>query len=296
MYALKTGNKVGIASPAGFIRGKEDIRLPLEYLEKLGFECVIGSAVYKQERFMAGSDKERAADIMNFFADPEIKAVFTTAGGAGSQRILDLLDYDIIKKNPKPVIGLSDNTSLQNGIFARTGNISYTGFSLKYDFKNGCLDELTDMSLQKILKGEKQTIADGEKINGGEAEGILIGGCLSTFRNLMGTPYFPSLKNAIILIEDVGEKVHKIDLMLTQLRQQPDFAGIKGLIFGRFVNCAPSDPEDGSVEEAVRDFCSHANVPAVGNFRYGHISGRYVLPIGRKIKLNADKCLLEDIA
>lgn len=295
MNALRAGDKVGIASPAGFIRGEEEIRLPLEYLKKLGFECIIGSAVYKQERFMAGSDKERAADIMNFFADPAVKAIFTTAGGAGSQRILDLLDYDIIRKNPKPVIGLSDNTSLQNGIFARTGNESYTGFSLKYDFKNGYLDELTDNSLQKILKGEKQIITDGKKIIGGKTEGTLIGGCLSTFRNLMGTPYFPSLKDSIILIEDVGEKVHKIDLMLTQLRQQPDFGGIKGFIFGRFVNCMPSDPEDGSVEEAIRDFCSHIDIPVIADFRYGHLCGRYVLSIGRKVKLDANKCTLEDI-
>lgn len=294
MYALKTGDKIGIASPAGFVRGPEDLRLPLDYLTSLGFECIIGNNVYKLDRFMAGTDEERAADIMDFFKNPDIKAVFTTVGGGGSQRILPYLDYEIIKNNPKPIIGLSDNTSLQNGLIAKTGNISYTGFSMKYDFKNGHIDGLTDASLKAVLNGEKQEIRSGETVIGGTAQGRLIGSCLSTFHSLIGTPYFPDLENSILLIEDVGEKVHKIDLMLTQIRQLTDFRKVKGIVFGAFVNCLPFDEEDGTVDEAITDFCKNiAPIPVIKNFAFGHIPSRYVLPIGAEVILDAGSCRLK---
>lgn len=293
MNTLKAGDKIGIASPAGFVRSEEELKLPLDYLKSLGFECIIGKSVYKQDRFMAGTDEERAADIMDFFKNPEIKAIFTTVGGCGSQRILPHLDYEIIRNNPKPIIGLSDNTSLQNGLIALSGNISYTGFSMKYDFKNGHIDGLVDSSLKAVLNGEKQEIKSGETIMGGTAQGKLIGGCLSTFRSLIGTPYFPDLDNSILLLEDVGEKVHRVDLMLTQIRQLTDFSKVKGIIFGTFANCAPSDEEDGSIDDAIADFSKNiASIPVIKNFAYGHIPSRYVLPIGTEVLLDANACRL----
>lgn len=296
MTTLPTKTKVGITSPAGFINGFDDIKLAIDYLESLGLECVFGASIYKQDRFMAGSDEERAADLITFFKDPEIKAIFTTAGGCGSQRLLDILDYEIIRQNPKPIIGLSDNTALQLGIYTQTGNVSYTGFSLKYDFKRGHIDSLVDSSLKTVLAKEKQIIKSGETLISGQTQGKLIGGCLSLIRSLCGTPYFPDLTDSILLIEDVGEKTYKLDLMLTQLRQQPSFAKAKGIVFGTFAACEMADPEDGTVDDVLNDFCRHIHtIPIIKNFAYGHIPSRYVLPIGVQYFLDADKCHLEQI-
>lgn len=294
MNALKIGDKIGIASPAGFINSPEEVRLPLEYLSSLGFECVLGKNVYNQNRFMAGTDEERAQDIMDFFKNPDIKAIFTTAGGCGSQRILPLLDYEIIKQNPKPIIGLSDNTALQLGIWQQTKNLSVTGFSLKYDFKNGKIDPLVAQSLNSVLSGQKQTITSGDCVISGKTSGIVLGGCLSLIRSLAGTPYFPDLHDSILLIEDVGEKTYKLDLMLTQLRQQPNFSKVKGIIFGTFAGCEPADKKDGTLDEVINDFCAKIHrIPVIKNFAYGHIPSRYVLPIGGSAELDASACRLE---
>lgn len=297
MFTLQAGNKVGIVSPAGHLKSPEDIKLPLDYLASLGLECVLGDHVFDQNFYMAGTDADRAADLHRFFTDNEIKAIFTTAGGCGSQRLLSLLDYKQIKNNPKPIFGLSDNTALQMGIFAQTGIPSVTGFSLKYDFKKGHIDGIVDASLKAVISGEKQTIISGEIMQKGQEEGILIGGCLSMIRSLCGTPYFPDITDKILLIEDVGEKTYKLDLMLTQLRQQPNFAKIKGIIFGTFADCETADEGDGTVDDVLADFITYlpSSIPVIKNFAYGHISSRYVLPVGTPIRLDAEKCLLEYI-
>ncbi len=295
MFTLKAGDKIGIVSPAGHLNSPEDIKLPLDYLEALGFECILGKHVFDRNYYMAGTDADRAADLHDFFKNPEIKAIFTTAGGCGSQRLLPLLDYNLIKNNPKPLFGLSDNTALQLGIYSQSGIASVTGFSLKYDFKNGHIDPLVEQSLTAVINGKKQSVNSGVSLLPGTGEGILIGGCLSLVRSLCGTPYFPNLENKILLLEDVGEKTYKLDLMLTQLRQQPGFDKIKGIIFGTFAGCEEADEGDGSVDDVLSGFVSELPkpIPVIKNFAYGHIPSRYVLPVGTNVRINADKCLLE---
>ena len=295
MFKLNPKDKVGITSPAGFINSLDEIAPALAYLRSLGLEPVIGRHVLDKYFYMAGTDADRAADINGFFKDDEIKAIFTTAGGCGSQRVLPHLDYALIRKNPKPIFGLSDNTSLQNGIFAQTQCPSVTGFTLKYDFKDGHFSNFTQKSLEAVLSGEKQKIQSGKTLVSGSSEGILIGGCFSTFRNLFGTPYMPDISGKILLLEDVGEKSYKIGVMLTQLLQQKSFENVAGIIFGQFTNCAPSDAQDGTVADMLQELPQllTKQIPIIYDFAYGHIPNRYVLPLGQKVRLNADTCVLE---
>ena len=293
MTALNPGDKVGLITPSSFLPNPECIEKGIDYLRSLGFEVVRGRHLYDSFRYMGGTPEQRAEDIMAFFKDAEIKAIFSTAGGSGSQKILPLLDYDIIKANPKPVLGFSDVTALQLGIYAKTKNPSYTGFTLKYDFKTGSIDPLVKTSLETLLRDEKLTAQGGKTVRGGSAEGILVGGCLSMFRNLCGTAFYPDISNAVLLIEDVSEKTYKVDLMLQQLQQCPNFDKIKGIVFGQFADNIIAAPEDGTVDDTIFDFCKNLNIPVIKDFPYGHVPSRYVLPIGRKCRLDADNCRLE---
>ena len=156
-----------------------------------------------------------------------------------------------------------------------------------YDFKDGTLDDILSSSLKNIFLDNEQVIKSGKTINSGNCEGILIGGNLSVLCYLCGTSYCPDFKNKILLLEDVGEKTYKIDLMLNQLMQQKNFDKIKGVVFGKFSKCVEVDNSDGSTESIIIDFAKKLNVPAIYDFDYGHIKSRYVLPIGKNVILNA---------
>lgn len=295
MQALKSGDKVGVISPSNFLRNKEVIELGIDYLRSLGFELVLGQHVYDQYHYMGGTPQDRAADINAFFRDTNIKAIFATCGGGGSQHILPFLDYENIKNNPKPIFGFSDVTALQLGIYAQTKVPQVTGFTLKYDFRKGAIDGIVDSSLRSILRGEKQIIQGGETVIGGSSEGILVGGSLTMLRNLCGTKYYPDLTDCILLVEDDDEKTYKVDLMMLQLRQNPNFNKLKGIIFGKFTDSQIIDPEDGTIDDNINYFCQNLSIPVIKNFPHGHIASRYVLPIGERVKLDAITCRLEYI-
>ena len=293
MFPIRRGEKVGIITPSSFLRSQEVIKLGIDYLNSLGFEVVTGKHTYNQYRYMGGTAQERAEDINNFYHDPEIKAIFASCGGTGSQFVLPYLDYEAIKNNPKPLFGFSDVTALQLGIYAKTKAPVVTGFTLKYDFKSGHIDGLVDSTLKAVLNGEKISLQQGETVIGGIAEGKLIGGCLSLIRNLCGTPYYPDLTDAILLVEDVDEKTYKVDLMLQQLQQNPNFSKIRGIIFGEFADALVADPEDGTIDEIIAEFCKGLSIPVIKNFPYGHVPSRAVLPMGEKVRLDANSCRLQ---
>lgn len=291
MTLLRAGDKIALAAPSGFIE-PESLKTGAAWLEAQGFELEFMPHVFARHYYTAGTDFERADDVNEAFARPDIKALFCVRGGAGSSKILPYLDYALIKKNRKPVFGLSDSTALQNALFACSGNVSYTGFLPIFDFKNGSLDEKINQSLNMVFAGREQKASGGKCLNAGSAQGVMVGGCLSVLNYLCGTPYFPSLQGKILLIEDVGEKTYRIDLMLNQLKSQKDFAGLNGIVFGQFLNCVEADEGDGSVSEIIADFAQNLDIPVITDFPYGHVASRYVLPIGKKVCLNADEVTL----
>lgn len=297
MFKLNRGDKVGIVSPSRQITSKSQIELGLEYLQNLGLQPVLGAHVFDSYRYMAGIPQDRAADLMSFYKNPEIKAIFSTCGGDGSQFIPPFLDFETIAKNPKPLIGFSDTTAVQLAIYSQTKIPQISGFLLEYDFRSGHIDPTIDKSLRTLLSGQKLSAQGGKTVHPGTVEGIFIGGCLSLFRNLCGTPYFPDLTDTILLIEDEEEKTYKLDLMLEQLRQSPHFDKVRGIVFGGFWNCEIRKPQDGSPDEIIKYFAERNNIPIITNFPYGHGHGkkRYTLPIGVKMRLDADNCTLEQI-
>ena len=294
MSWLIKGDTVGIIAPSVGLMDK-DIEPTIAYFKQLGLKVELASNIDSSYRYMAGSDIERAKQINKMFRNKKIKALFCLRGGAGATRMLDYLDYDIIKENPKPIIGLSDSTAIQNALFTLCKNPSFTGFLPLYDLKDGCINNVVDSSLRKSLFEGKNAIKSGNALICGNAKGKIVGGCLSVFLYLCGTKYFPNLAGKILLLEELGEKTYKIDMMLNQLKQQKGFDKLKGIILGKFENCKIIDKEDGTINDCINDFAKGLNIPVITDFDYGHISSRYVLPIGIDVRLevSSKECLVK---
>ena len=287
---------IGMVSPSVMLSEvglQEDKWLP--YLENLGLKVLVAPSALKGKRQYPFCAREKARDIMEMYQNSEVDALMCVHGGAGALRVLEYLDYDVIAKNPKPIIGFSDNTSLQLAVYAKTKNPFVTGFSPAYEFREGKISPLVDECFCKILAGERVVAQSGETVNNGVAEGILLGECLSTISDLSGTPYYPDLSGSILLIEDECEVSYKLGLMLTQLRLNPSFKKVKGIVLGRFSDCQ-DHPTQGSVEEVLADFCAQVRVPMIKNFNFGHFHERFVLSAGVKYRLDADKCELSQLA
>ena len=292
MQKIQSGDKVAIVAPCGQIGDISKISAAVAYLKSLGLVPVYGKNLLKVNRYMAGTDRERAADINSAFADREIKAIFCVRAAAGGLRILPYIDYETARLNPKPLIGFCDNAALQTALLQKSNLVSYNGFVMTYDFKDGSLDALIKDNLEKLLQGETFTIKSGKTLKSGKVSGKLVCCNLSTLSRMAGTPYFPDLSRKILLTEEVNEPVYRIDLMLQQLKQQAGFDKLQGVIFGQFTN-VKTDDEDGTVADCFNDFLQNTDFPAISDFNFGHTVSRHVLPLGADVEMDADKAELK---
>lgn len=294
MSLLKPEDKVGIIAPSSNL-GDNDLIPFINLLKSWNLEVVLADNLNSSYRYMAGDDNLRATALNKMFANDELKALFCIRGGAGSARILGKLDFSPLIRCPKIIVGLSDSTALQNAAVAMANTPSLSGFLPIYDTKDGQVDNFMSRELRHALFDDYRSITSGQTVVAGETQGEIVGGCLSVLTQLCGTPYFPSMAGKILLLEDVGEKTYKIDLMLTQLKNQPDFNKLKGVIFGAFSNCEIKDEADGTIDDCINDFAGDLAIPVVKDFAYGHIPQRYILPLGQRVTLRAQEqnCTLE---
>ena len=292
MIEIKTGDKVAVVAPCAQIGDMAKIAAAIKYLESLGLIPVFGKNLLKVNRYMAGSDKERAEDLNAAFADTELKAIFCARAAAGGTRILPYIDYETARRNPKRLIGFCDNVAVMAALYEKSNMVSFNGLGLSYDFQNEVLDTQIDADVKALLKGETYGIKSGKTLKSGAAKGKLICANLSVLMRLAGTPYFTNLQNKILLLEDVHEKIYRIDLMLQQLKQQPHFEEIAGIVLGQFTD-AESDAEDGNLDDCFADFLQGVKVPVIKDFNFGHTKSRRVLPFGADVLLDADRELLQ---
>ena len=291
---LKKGDKVAFVSPSSWLDEKS-LEYAVAWFENQGFKVVLSKHIFDVDGYCAGTPLNRAKDINSAFEDKGIKAIFCSRGGAGSLKVLPYLDYDLIKKNPKPVFGFSDSTALQNALYTKAGMTSYTGFLPAYDIKTSEVNQVLEKSLTGVFQAKPLVEKNFEIFNSGEAEGVLIGGCLSVFTSLCGTDYMPDLKDKILLLEDVGEKTYRIDLMLEQLKQQPHFDGVKGIIFGIFEKFTPADQGDEQIKEILQKFALSVDIPVFYNLDYGHVQKRVIMPIGARVKMSSSTSTIQKL-
>lgn len=292
MKKIKT---VGMISPS-IMLSERDLQFAKwkPYLESCGLKVVMTPSALKGGHQYLNSAQEKARDIMDMYRNPEVDALMCVHGGAGALRVLEYLDYDEIAKNPKPIFGFSDNTALQLAVYAKTGNPFVTGFFPEHAFRFGNINPLVDKCFRQVLAGERFEAQSGETVHFGVAEGVLLGECLSPISDLNGTPYYPDISGSILLLEDVDEPSYKLGLMLTQLRLNPNFKNVRGIVLGRFCDCS-NHPTQGSVDDVIADFCAQVDVPVIKNFNFSHAQEHYVLPAGVRYRLDADSCTLTQL-
>ena len=279
---LEEGDTVGIVAPASPVTA-ERIKPAVAWLKSRGYQVKLGQSIGKSDRFLAGSDANRSRDLSEMFSDDTVRAIFTARGGFGSSRMLDLIDWSIVKANPKPFIGFSDTTALQLGLFAKAGLISLTGIALASDAAEGPPPRGIEDDLALALgKGEFNPVPGlPSKVS---LSGTLIGGCLSLVTHLIGTPYLPDLQGQILMLEDVGESPYRVDRMLTQLMLSKILEPATAVLLGIFFDCT-GDEEDGSVEDVLAEFSARCPCPVIKGLPYGHGPVRRVLPIGGRVEI-----------
>ncbi len=296
---LVSGDCIGVISPASPPHGekKEQYGRGLQYLLDRGFRIKEGRHVFKEFGYLAGTDDERIEDLNAMFADPQVQAIICSRGGYGTPRLLDKIDYTAVKKHPKILVGYSDITSLQLALFARTGLVSFSGPMVAVEMGKG-IQPLTEKMFWPLLTSTRR-LAMKARIDGmepvlyrsGIAEGRLLGGCLSLIAPLLGTPYQPDFRGAILVLEDIGEEVYGIDRYLVQLKYAGVLKQIKGLVLGQFLDTIDPDKTmpDLTLEQVIREYTHDLAIPILANFPYGHNDIKYTMPIGCRVRLDASR-------
>lgn len=310
---LKIGDEVRVIAPSRSMSmiSEETQMVANQRFEQIGLKLSFGRHIQESDDFTSTSITARVEDIHDAFQDNKVKAIFTVIGGFNSNQLLDSLDWELIKQNPKILCGYSDITALQNAIYAKTGLVTYSGphyssfgdkksFDYTLEYLKKCLfsdkpfeitpsDKWSDDPWYKN-QDEREFINNAGPmiINRGKAEGKLLGGNLCTLNLLQGTQYFPNLeKNTILFIEDDYDS-HPVnfDRDLQSLIHQPGFENVKGLVIGRFQK--KSNFTDDLLTQIIRTKKALEKLPVVANVDFGHTTPMITYPIGGKVRFGAD--------
>ena len=298
---LKAGDTVGLINPATFSEPKEIDELHKQ-LSQLGLNVKLGKHLFTRYGYLAGTDKERAADVNEMFADKSVNAILAIQGGWGCNRILPLLDYNLIRENPKILMGYSDITSLLLAVYAQSGVITFhgpLGSSIWNEFSVGWVKQVLFEGEAVMLRNpmEEKSLLDRKKkpslirvetITGGKAKGRLVGGNLSVLAAMVGSNYLPFWEGVILFVEDIGEEVYRVDRLLTQLKLAGILDKISGFIFGQCTDCDPEEPlESLSLSQVFLDIIKPLGVPAWYGAAIGHIADKWTVPVGVEVEINA---------
>jgi len=280
---LRQGDTVGVVAPASpfdmdaFERG-------IKSIESMGFRAAVPEELFERSGFLAGDDSHRAHLVQRFFADPNLRGIICARGGYGSVRILSLLDFKKLQKDPKVFIGFSDISVLLNTLYARCGMVTFHGPVITALGKSG---DRGRESLRAVISGDQPVVVaatDGIVLKPGRAAGVVAGGNLTALCHLVGTPFTPYFGKNILFLEDVGEAPYRIDRMLIQMKMAGCFHGLSGVVLGSFVDCG--DVEE--IHRIVSEIFEDTGVPILTGIPAGHGEENRSLPIGLEATLDTD--------
>ncbi|MDC0937067.1 LD-carboxypeptidase [Pirellulales bacterium] len=306
--ALERGDAISLVAPSGPVdRGR--IEKAIAAFDQAGFSIKTYRDIYATRGYLAGDDQSRGDELMEAFCDPDTAAVFPARGGTGLTRIVDRLDYDVIRNHPKILTGFSDITALHLAVNRMTGLVTFhspnpmDGFGHPEGFT-----ELSERTFWRTLLADEYRknscapwsvpLTDDERdkmitYSPGTARGRLIGGNLALVCSLAGTPYEMQTEGSILLIEDIGERPYRVDRFLSQLNLSGKLAAVRGVVLGQFTDCEPEDGKRSlSLDEIFDDYFANLGVPVLRNFPTGHARDNATLPLGIEVELNSDERVL----
>ena len=297
--ALREGDTVGLVAPSSYVFEEWDLDDIPPRLASLGLRCKFGKNVRARRGYLAGTDAERLSDFHAMFADPEVAGVFCVGGGYGAERLLDRIDYALVRRNPKVFLGYSDITALHLALGSRAGLVTFHGpvaLSSLPDWTRGALRKAL-FSAEPIGAVENPPETDPlspafprHTVASGKARGRTVGGNLTLVSTTMGTPFEIDTKGKILLLEDTGEAPYRIDRMLVQLALAGKLADAAGVVWGTCTDCAPSRSSfeiSLSFSELLDELLGGIGKPVLAGVVFGHSKEKATIPLGVAAELDA---------
>jgi muramoyltetrapeptide carboxypeptidase len=295
---LAPGDTVGLIEPAGFTEDRFDLAQVLDTIRAMGLVPKPAPHVTKRYGYLAGTDKDRAADINAMYADTSVRAVFAVRGGWGCARLLPYLDFDAIRANPKRLVGCSDITALHLAFAAKTDcptihgpNAANSWGALSWDsFRRLAFAGETPTWRSPPLNEDRLAPRSGIRtFRPGKASGRLVGGNLAVLSALVGTPYMPDVAGAILFLEETGEAEYRLDRMLTQLALAGVLGRVAGVAFGQCTRCSGGEANYSgfTVSEVLDQHFAPLGVPAFQGALFGHVANQFSMPVGIRAEIDA---------
>jgi muramoyltetrapeptide carboxypeptidase len=290
---LRADARIALVAPAGPLRGDEDVQRAQGNVRSFAWEPVVGAHALDRAGYLAGSDDARLADLNRALADDSVDAVWCLRGGYGVMRLLHQVNYDALRRRPKPVIGYSDITALHAAIGTRCDVVTFHGPTARAP-----LSPFSRASLARALGGDDPCgrAERASTLHSGRARGRLAGGNLAILSALCGTPYEPAYDDAVLVLEDVNEPVYRIDRMLTQLRLGGRLQRCAAIDFGAFTDAPADAPEESlgarSLEDVLAETANAVGVPCIAGAPIGHVGDQWTIPLGAAAELDAATCTL----
>lgn len=306
--ALAAGDTVALVAPCGICK-EEDVGRFAESLTAAGFKVVVEPEIHeRRHRYLAGTDDERAAELDRAIRDPTIRGIFILRGGFGLTRILDRIDYDTLRRDPKVIVGYSDVTGLHVAVGRRARLVTFHApmagaVKVVGDDPSFAERSYRDMLfLEPAVPRRMIPLPEGERpttVTGGRCTGRLVGGNLSLVAATIGTPYAIDAKGCVLFLEDVNERPYRVDRLLSQLRLAGVLDGLAGVVIGKFTcdeyEGEKKEQDEREQREVVLEYCKALGCPVVADFPCGHVRNNVTLPLGARVTLDADAGTLEVI-
>lgn len=302
---LARGSRIALVAPAGPLLERDDITRAVALCRALDYEPHVAAHAGGHHGYFSGTDEERLGDLNQALRHPEIDAIWCLRGGYGITRILDQVDFEALTRRPRAVIGYSDVTALLAGVGRAAGVVAFHGPTARAAMPSftrrhfsrvlgnpepaGVLEPLPQPSDVLVPRDDRVVT-----VRGGVAEGTLAGGNLSLLQCLIGTAFLPDLDGALLVLEDVGEALYRIDRMLAHLRAAGALAGLRGVLVGRFTGLG-RHIDDGSfgLDQVLAHYFAPLGVPVLSGLPIGHIDDQWTIPLGVRARMDADAGTLE---
>ena len=287
---LNKGDTIGIIALSGAIESIENVFNAQKYFEKKGYKIVLSKNIFDKNRYLAGTDEKKVEELHRFFSDPKINMILCARGGYGAIRLLDKIDFELIKNNPKIFAGYSDVSAIQAMIYKKTGLVSFYSPMAQGDFGAEKISKLTEKSFFDVLTNTSMDLEFSpcnrktKTYYEGNAKGILWGGNLATITSLCGQDFVPDDK-FILFIEDLNEATYKIDKMMTQLLNVEKFRkNLQGIILGEFLDCGNKKYFD----ELFFEIGKNIKKPILSGFKITHAKDKITVPYGAKASFSTE--------